>query len=262
MEVHQHPHHITHKKKWGEYLLEFLMLFLAVFLGFVAENLRETSVEHDREREYMVTMLEDLKADIPLLNSTLKNWEEAMNSVDSVADAITFPVAKANWTKVYSHINEAFNSWSFKYNERTISQLKNAGGFRLLRNRKVANEIIAYDQFNNDAIKNIAAEHNSFWQTLIMLRNKVFAQDIISKIYNRYQYNPVPLSANSWIDSLIRTNRIPLQAETKETLMFEFKNALLSYRLDYINGEKWGAINLLQKQKDLIALIGKEYHLE
>ncbi len=33
MEVH-HPHHVTHKKKWTEYLLEFFMLFLAVFLGF------------------------------------------------------------------------------------------------------------------------------------------------------------------------------------------------------------------------------------
>ena len=41
MEVHKHPHHVTHKKKWGEYILEFLMLFLAVFLGFLAENLRE-----------------------------------------------------------------------------------------------------------------------------------------------------------------------------------------------------------------------------
>lgn len=41
MEVHKHPHHVTHKKKWGEYFLEFLMLFLAVFLGFLAENFRE-----------------------------------------------------------------------------------------------------------------------------------------------------------------------------------------------------------------------------
>ena len=38
MEVNKHPHHVTHKKKWTEYLLEFFMLFLAVFLGFVAEN--------------------------------------------------------------------------------------------------------------------------------------------------------------------------------------------------------------------------------
>jgi len=41
MEVHKHPHHVTHKKNWKEYLLEFLMIFLAVFLGFVAENIRE-----------------------------------------------------------------------------------------------------------------------------------------------------------------------------------------------------------------------------
>jgi hypothetical protein len=41
MEVHKHPHHVAHKKKWSEYLLEFFMLFLAVFLGFIAENVRE-----------------------------------------------------------------------------------------------------------------------------------------------------------------------------------------------------------------------------
>jgi len=39
MEVH-HPHHPTHKKKWSEYIIEFLMLFAAVTLGFFAENVR------------------------------------------------------------------------------------------------------------------------------------------------------------------------------------------------------------------------------
>ncbi|MEJ7674835.1 MAG: hypothetical protein WKF59_19600 [Chitinophagaceae bacterium] len=34
MEVHKHPHHVTHKKKWGEYLLEFFMLFLSRVLRF------------------------------------------------------------------------------------------------------------------------------------------------------------------------------------------------------------------------------------
>ena len=41
MEVHKHPHHVIHKKKWGEYLLEFLMLFLSVFLGFVTESIKK-----------------------------------------------------------------------------------------------------------------------------------------------------------------------------------------------------------------------------
>lgn len=46
MEVHHHSHH---PKKWKEYFLEFLMLFLAVTLGFLAENYRETYIEHEKE---------------------------------------------------------------------------------------------------------------------------------------------------------------------------------------------------------------------
>jgi len=38
MEVH-HSHHPTHRKKWSEYIIEFVMLFLAVFFGFIAENM-------------------------------------------------------------------------------------------------------------------------------------------------------------------------------------------------------------------------------
>src|SRR5215831_19439439 len=63
MEVHKHPHHVTHKKKWKEYLLEFFMLFLAVFLGFVAENIREEAGDNHRERQYMQSLVSDLSAD-------------------------------------------------------------------------------------------------------------------------------------------------------------------------------------------------------
>src|SRR5438046_155941 len=68
MEVHKHPHHVTHKKKWSEYLLEFFMLFLAVFLGFVAENIREHIVEKEKGRQYIESFYEDLKADTARLN--------------------------------------------------------------------------------------------------------------------------------------------------------------------------------------------------
>src|SRR5437764_8657377 len=43
MEVHHHPH--VEKKNFKEYFLEFLMIFLAVTMGFVAENLREHFTE-------------------------------------------------------------------------------------------------------------------------------------------------------------------------------------------------------------------------
>jgi hypothetical protein len=54
MEVHHHPHHVTHKKQWSEYLLEFFMLFVAVFLGFIAENIRENISEHKDAKQLAV----------------------------------------------------------------------------------------------------------------------------------------------------------------------------------------------------------------
>ena len=62
MEVHK-SHNLTHKKKWGEYLLEFFMLFLAVFLGFIAENVRETSAEHEHEKQYAQQLYTEFYAD-------------------------------------------------------------------------------------------------------------------------------------------------------------------------------------------------------
>ena len=61
MEVHHHSH--TERKKWTHYFWEFLMLFLAVFCGFLAENQREHFVERKREKEYIRSMIEDLKLD-------------------------------------------------------------------------------------------------------------------------------------------------------------------------------------------------------
>ena len=58
MEVHHHSHH---PKKWKEYVTEFLMLFLAVSMGFVAENLREKHVENERAEELIHALIIDVK---------------------------------------------------------------------------------------------------------------------------------------------------------------------------------------------------------
>ena len=62
MEIHHHPHS-HHKKRWKEYLFEFLMLFLAVTSGFFVENQREHYVEGKREKEYAKSLYDDLRTD-------------------------------------------------------------------------------------------------------------------------------------------------------------------------------------------------------
>src|SRR5258705_5103159 len=82
MEVHHHPH--TERKKWYHYFWEFLMLFLAVKLGFIGENWREHIVEKEREKKYIGSMIEDLKSDTSSLNNYLANQKKAAEAYDSV----------------------------------------------------------------------------------------------------------------------------------------------------------------------------------
>ena len=66
MEVHAHTH--TPRKKWTHYFWEFFMLFLAVTAGFLVENEREHYVEHLREKQFINSLLIDVKLDTANLN--------------------------------------------------------------------------------------------------------------------------------------------------------------------------------------------------
>jgi hypothetical protein len=63
METHAQELHKAPSHGWKHYLFEFFMLFLAVFCGFLAENLREQQADHSREKEYMESLLSNLSAD-------------------------------------------------------------------------------------------------------------------------------------------------------------------------------------------------------
>ena len=51
-------------KKITGFLFEFLMVFLAVFCGFLADNQRELMTEHETVIRGMTSLTEDLKKDI------------------------------------------------------------------------------------------------------------------------------------------------------------------------------------------------------
>jgi hypothetical protein len=53
IEVHHHPDVHHKRKKIKEYFLEFLMIFLAVTMGFFAESLRKHVNENSKENEYI-----------------------------------------------------------------------------------------------------------------------------------------------------------------------------------------------------------------
>ena len=77
MEVHHHPN--VEKKRFREYILEFLMIFLAVTMGFFAESLRENISNKDKEKEYINSFVQNLQ--IVEYGSTLLHRSEESVSI-------------------------------------------------------------------------------------------------------------------------------------------------------------------------------------
>src|SRR5262245_46487612 len=84
METHAHHLHKAPGKNFWHYFYEFLMLFLAVFCGFLAENYREHEVEKTRERQYMQSFIYDLENDTLNLNIGFPLKEKRLMAIDSV----------------------------------------------------------------------------------------------------------------------------------------------------------------------------------
>lgn len=143
MEVHHHSH--AHgKKSWKEYFFEFFMLFLAVFCGFLAEYQLEHKIEKDRAKQYVVSFYEDLVTDTTRLNGMLLYDDDKITALDNMADCYDTvsinPFSSECMTKLilHSRANRAFS-----ITERTITQLVNAGGFRLMK-KEDADSILGY----------------------------------------------------------------------------------------------------------------------
>ncbi len=102
MEVHHHPDLHHEKKPWKEYLLEGLMIFFAVFMGFIAENIRESIDNNEHARQLTSQLVRDLKTDTMELTNVNIEERQILKANDSLFNLLQQPLAKKPTPKPYS----------------------------------------------------------------------------------------------------------------------------------------------------------------
>ena len=142
MEVHAHTH--TPRKKWTHYFWEFLMLFLAVFCGFLAENKREHMIEKHRAHELVIPLLEDIREDTSALNSLIEMREKQTKALDTIRDIMKDEDWKMGSRKLYSLFRFYTRRLEFQNRNTTINQLINSGYLRYFKDRQLVSLIQQY----------------------------------------------------------------------------------------------------------------------
>jgi hypothetical protein len=264
MEVHHHSHTGHGKKTWKEYFWEFLMLFLAVFCGFLAEYQLEHKIEKDRLKKFMYDMTKNLEYDRTRIAINLPANYSERSSLDSFRNEIQHTVfGKANIKKLYYYAFSVGGVGKVVFNKSTITQLRNSGQLRLVENDSLTNDIIDYydrkvyaseyfGQYLDDSQNELLTEIRNIFSTIgfesmLKITDSAYNNNLDDNLENEFKNE---IEKNNL--KLLTTDKITL--EKLHSLTVTNQLALFRYIqfLNYTN----------QSAEKLIAKIKLTYHFD
>ena len=224
------------------------MLFLAVFCGFLAENIREHRIEKDREKQFIGSLISDLKDDTLIITKQITSLEKSIILLDSLGMLLDSPaLARKSGEAIYYTSRLGNRMAPLVNNSRTFDQLKNSGGFRLISNPETSNRIMNYYAQLPELrmVEDIFESENESY--------KAVASKIIDPAVYRRQISPD--------GSIIRIGGNPALLNYDAALLKQ-----LGFYTVQMNGSREGMIPLLERLKQsalkLLKYLQNTYHPE
>lgn len=258
-----HPPHVHHTsgKKISQYFYEFLMLFMAVFSGFLAENQREHFVEEKRAGEYAKSLLYDLVSDTFEISAAVHQANFLILSIDSLT-SMSFNINSSNEVPAsfYYYSRCVSRAFTVDWTKSTIYQLVQSGNLRYFKNKKLVELVNTYFFFQ-DVIK-IKNESDVLRRDKICeVQNCILQSRFYSKfseldiVEEEYGHQPSPI-----IDTLL-TKILPLQTEGRKR-MDEYINQLSDRKSSMRRNIYDFYPQAYKVNLEIIKMLKTEYHLE
>jgi len=256
MEVHHHTHPSHGKKTWKEYIWEFIMLFLAVFCGFLAEYQLEHLIENQREKKYIQALLEETRMDIKEYDDLIKR----IYYIDPIADSLFHNVKMAekyNFNLV-GEWNAPFNNANVSYfpSLTAIRQLEHSGNLRLIKNQELLQKIVVYETSVEgnlkDSGKNVQAALKATYSLENVLCDLTDFNNSLTKDMKKYSETSNVQNEKDFEMPLLTRDSIKLN---------ELASSFVDFR-GYLNGYINDIMETKKKAVELEKKIVEEYHLK
>ena len=254
MEVHHHPDLHHKKKNFKEYFLEFLMIFLAVTMGFFAENIREKISDRQKEHADIKSLVKNLTEDSVNIESALQSYRANEMQIDSLMELIKTGEYKKNQQTLYRMAYQTRGSRVFEYSNTTFQLMESSGSLRLIRNDEIRNYIINYNNSINTDIRSLETRVLETEKKQAELQNNLLTDTLY------------PSTEDIVYNHALRTNffktgnHVPVFNETQQAQFLKLYNLL--FERNIINTYyKLELGKLKEKNRQLVEAIRKNYDL-
>lgn len=258
MEVH-HPHGHHGPKKGKEYMLEFLMLFAAVSLGFLAENIREGFIERHRSHELALALRTDVQQDVEKVKALIINRGEVLLATKLAVNDVEKNGFRKSDVIQYRNLLRSAYYWSyFEPTTANLDQIINSGSLRYFKNKDL---IKAVSNYRN--LINVVESRNE--------REKQYFYDVMQPMVINY-LNLSPMDTTHFTgtitpkDFFYKIDSGLINIKTKELVLFDnspanrFKvlNAYRSFSVNLTNTIRISSKPFLEEAEHLIELLNNE----
>lgn len=204
-------------KRPKEYLLEFLMLFLAVSMGFIAENIREQINEKRRAHEMIVAFRKDVEQNQYLLDSLIERNTAQIHYMDSLSHTIGFNGQPLDLQKFSAELN----LWMYRFMNRknNFEQMKSVGTLRNIKDFNLLDQILTYEQMADLAeVRATQFESDHYWNQFRPQLREVFPSGFFVEALHNPKYMQALNGLNADYDKFYEAHAANRAVELKQEM--------------------------------------------
>ena len=222
MEVHHHPK--VEKKRFKEYFFEFAMLFLAVTLGFFAENIREHFTEKENGERYLRSFRDELAQQHNTINAYKKTFQHKVIVCDSMKNIFYAGEETKKTDEIRRLLLTCLKVTEVNFHTSAYQQMVSSGALRYIKNIALRDSMSAYNSY----IGTTLAYNSQITQTII--NNTV----TISSFFDLHDVVSSDTSASYKIENHLPVVQIsaPLTMEHRNQIVFFWESYVVQAQSD------------------------------
>ena len=227
------------------------MIFLAVTMGFFAENIREHFKNGDEINSDMQSMIADLQSDVAMYNATIASNQLSDHRIDTLISLLKLD--RSNTSQIYFLARFiTANNIIYTPDTRTFEQMKSSGALKLIESRSILDSISGYYQSLQFFIS----------QSSLQRQKVVDVHLVNSLLFDGYTFQQMfaNVEASLDVDILKPENNPPLLSDDS----YVINKVIIAYHYLYGTTEINNRAAVLSRQhaQRLIDVLKKRYHLE
>ena len=244
------------RRSWKDYIFEFLLVFMAISLGYYVDNKRDEYGDQEHTREFARQLVEGLQRDTANLRLTIAFHNEKMQAFDSLYRIFSIPgMPPKKWAGIYRFLNLVEQRRKYNPTTTTFDQISHSGALRNFRNGNLVENLLEYKH----------------WIDLINIQEELEVQyieeQIIPFVSTHFERNLMPqrfhmhINRMGWDSTMVGKVTPQRFLNDHPDLLYELENIVIKAR-DFCFLPGTNKQLQLKRGIELIDLLKKEYQLD